>query len=171
MGRMTMKTRFFACAGSVMVKVNGGMAFITYSQKLVSKTLAKINRYSKALEYLSSFYNRMVAQGRIQLNSNIFQQDFKKLNSDSLLAACIPTNLDTCLHWSAIGSNGILKTKRKFGITFEQELPSCTLYVLPTHLTTYEQSPMLGWQMRILVGLTLEVTRFQGPFDDCSGCV
>ena len=99
---------------SRLVKVNGvsqRMAFITYSRKFVSETLAKINRYSKALEHLSFFYNRIVAQGRIQLNSNIFQQDFKKLNFDSPLAARIPTNLDTCLHWSAMGSDGILKIK------------------------------------------------------------
>jgi hypothetical protein len=102
----------------VMVRI----ALITYSRKCVSETMKKINRYGEALSHLTQFYQQMEEMGRTKIDSSIFKQDFKARGFGQLLAARIPPHLDTCVHWSAMGADAIMKLNRAYSLTYQQGL-------------------------------------------------
>jgi hypothetical protein len=98
------------------------IAIITYSRKSVSNSMKKIHRYSSALSDLSLFYKEMKIQGRAEITPDIFNQEYKREGNEQLLAARIAPHMDTCIHWSAMGADALLKINRKYHVAFDQAL-------------------------------------------------
>ena len=93
-------TNWIVCLEGVPVRI----ALITYSRKSVSDTMAKIERYGPALQYLTNFYHRMEALGRTHISKSIFDQSYVKKGYGQLTAARIAPHMDPCVHWSAMGA-------------------------------------------------------------------
>ena len=110
---------------SWLVDVNGvGMriALITYSRKIVSQTMNRIKRYGRAIEDIANFYSRMKEKGRVGIDVTLFEQNYCSEGLAQLEAARIPPHLDTCLHWSAMGGDALLRINREYSPTYQQGL-------------------------------------------------
>ena len=110
---------------SLLVQIDGKvarMAIITYSRKSVAETHARIQRYGRAIEHLSKFYLKMKQEGRATVTAEIFNQEYKREGYGKLLAARIKPHMNTCIHWSAMGADAILKLNRKYQISQSQAM-------------------------------------------------
>ena len=60
---------------SWLVDVNGvGMriALITYSHKIVSQTMRKMEQYGPAIQHVGNFYSMMKQKGRVNIDKTLF---------------------------------------------------------------------------------------------------
>jgi hypothetical protein len=98
------------------------VALITYSRKFVGETMAKIAKYSPAIEFVSSFYFQMQVEGRANIDQEIFKHKFVTGGNTLLVAARVKPYMDTCVHYSAMGADALLKLNRKYRISMQQGL-------------------------------------------------
>jgi hypothetical protein len=98
------------------------LAIITYSRKFVSETLQKIKKYGPAIRHVTEFYHEMKHKGRAEITKDIFLQNYVTAGNCNLHAARIPPHMDTCVHWSAMGADALIKLNRQYQITYQQGL-------------------------------------------------
>jgi hypothetical protein len=110
---------------SLLLNLEGKMvrlALITYSRKFVADTMAKIERYGPCIKHISNFYSRMKTLGRADVSNGIFQQDYKREGKGKLVAARIKPHMNTCIHFSAMGADALLKLNRKYKLSQQQAM-------------------------------------------------
>ena len=72
--------------------------------------------------YLSKFHERMMPLGRVTVTPEIFKQTYVCVGYGKHLAARIPPHMDTCVHWSAMGVDAILKLKNLYALSYQHGL-------------------------------------------------
>jgi hypothetical protein len=98
------------------------IALITYSRKCVAEMAEKIDRYGPAISHMSNFYQRMKHKGRTEVQPSIFRQEYGREGFGQLLAARMKAHMNTCIHFSAMGADALLKINRKYRITQQQAM-------------------------------------------------
>jgi hypothetical protein len=113
------------CVLSWIIKVNNKttrLAIITYSRKSVADTMEKIERFGPALQHLTSFYQRMKADGMATITPSLFERDYQQDGWGQQMAARMKPHMNTCIHWSAMGADALLKINRKYKISQNQAM-------------------------------------------------